>query len=898
MPPAHCIQTLLLNLKLLIRLVQRYSLATYNSFIIAWVRRLWRCASYKPPEPDSDEELELAGGKWRNRAPQTVVHHHQPAALAHDSDMDDHKENQSEHTPSIDATQTASPPGPMPSILPPSFPSYLSSALSPTAPELLAQKRGQITKSDNTVTLDPLTRSFRRNDPTGWVEHIHPEGALYYAHDSMNIFTRSPMHENATFKDVQRIVNEIQMFHSANGTLLDPHVDLVLQVTSNGQGCEYYLVDHKKRIIFWHHAFEMERLPRCYEVYGPHSPNHIRIPTETELTAQYWFHCACFPDNRPVTSELVRELRDIVLYSIIDSQLDPQAVTLPHSVDDLLKMLTVIESLKEKNDTPYNGVVICDKALLDIWFSHPSQVVLDILIFMATQNRRTSVFGYLPKRSLLLRILTPILFNTPNGYLQTLEEVYVDEILNLTSWCRVVDTLSLEWQEHILFATVLMNASIAFLTIPTVDNGQNTFTRSTGQVAGYISVIASLGSIFVGLILLHRNRTRKDDIDAMASFFGSHFHSYLGLEPLALLYSLPFALLMWGTIAFMVAFLAMCLRSSDASTRAIVTCSTVVVMFSILSHVTASSKRRNIFGSHRNLLKMGSIYVKFSLAGPAGGLMADQIAIYGHKSVDVIKTPNCQVRRRFRMSRVTHRPILRNFFAIVDELEAQPQMVLESDCPQGSELTAYYKAVKSKPLSSERAVISSCRASGLRRQEFATFIFDGNTKNLWKTGDNGKLPILQLLRDCETRWSAIHLMNVRFLLLFEPISGFLKHPNQSSIAKHQLDDDQHQVLLDMQTILSVPHAGQELLSAERTPTLSIALPAYELILDSWLKLQNEIPELKHYIGVGIAKIQEYIKLGRKSRIYLHVTVINPSMKLDWIEKHWPARDVRKAEEWI
>jgi hypothetical protein len=57
-----------------------------------------------------------------------------------------------------------------------------------------------------------------------------------------------------------------------------------------------------------------------------------------------------------------------------------------------------------------------------------------------------------------------------------------------------------------------MNASIAFLAIPTVDNGQDTFTRSTCQVAGYISVIASLGSVFVGLILLHRNR--KDDIDA------------------------------------------------------------------------------------------------------------------------------------------------------------------------------------------------------------------------------------------------------------------------------------------------------------------------------------------------------------------------------------------------
>ncbi|KAJ7706970.1 hypothetical protein B0H17DRAFT_1192508 [Mycena rosella] len=115
-------------------------------------------------------------------------------------------------------------------------------------------------------------------------------------------------------------------------------------------------------------------------------------------------------------------------------------------------------------------------------------------------DRRTSVFGYVPAHSLLFRILTPILFNTPSGHLRTLEEVYVNEILNLSSWCHVVDTLSLEWQEHILFATVLMNASIAFLAIPTVDNGQNTFTRSTGQIAGYIS-----------------NRMHKDDIDVMVA---------------------------------------------------------------------------------------------------------------------------------------------------------------------------------------------------------------------------------------------------------------------------------------------------------------------------------------------------------------------------------------------
>lgn len=78
---------------------------------------------------------------------------------------------------------------------------------------------------------------------------------------------------------------------------------------------------------------------------------------------------------------------------------------------------------------------------------------------------------------------------------------------------------------------------------------------------------------------------------------------------------------------------------------------------------------------------------------------------------------------------------------------------------------------------------------------------------------------------------------------------------------------QYQVLHDIQSILAVAHSAQELLSAEKTPTLSMALPVFEMLLDSWLDLQTQIPELAHYIGVGIKMIQKYVAKGRKSRIY-------------------------------
>lgn len=72
---------------------------------------------------------------------------------------------------------------------------------------------------------------------------------------------------------------------------------------------------------------------------------------------------------------------------------------------------------------------------------------------------------------------------------------------------------------------------------------------------------------------------------------------------------------------------------------------------------------------------------------------------------------------------------------------------------------------------------------------------------------------------------------------------------------------------DIHDILSLPHATQELLSAEKTPTIALALPAFEVLIDAWLQKQKVIPELAHYIGVGIAKLQEYVRKCRHSRIY-------------------------------
>jgi hypothetical protein len=136
--------------------------------------------------------------------------------------------------------------------------------------------------------------------------------------------------------------------------------------------------------------------------------------------------------------------------------------------------------------------------------------------------------------------------------------------------------------------------------------------------------------------------------------------------------------------------------------------------------------------------------------------------------------------------------------------------------------------------------------------------------------------------------------------MFQPIEHFLSQPSMSDHTSQLFRQKEYEVLNHIHQILEIPHKCQELLAAEKTPTLSLALPAYEALVLMWKGLMEEIPELSHYITLGIAKIMEYVSKGRRSRIYALAmstasllanllstdhflqAVINPRTKFKWI----------------
>jgi len=54
----------------------------------------------------------------------------------------------------------------------------------------------------------------------------------------------------------------------------------------------------------------------------------------------------------------------------------------------------------------------------------------------------------------------------------------------------------------------MLNANVAFLAIQSIDEEATLPQRSAAQLASYVSILASIGSIILGLLLVRQNRTK------------------------------------------------------------------------------------------------------------------------------------------------------------------------------------------------------------------------------------------------------------------------------------------------------------------------------------------------------------------------------------------------------
>ncbi|KAJ7097722.1 hypothetical protein C8R44DRAFT_949315 [Mycena epipterygia] len=116
----------------------------------------------------------------------------------------------------------------------------------------------------------------------------------------------------------------------------------------------------------------------------------------------------------------------------------------------------------------------------------------------------------------------------------------------------------------------------------------------TTRMLSYISVFFGLGSIMTGMFLARQYR--QEDRDAGFSEIANRFfarRSIIGFQSLAMLYSLPYAFMIWGMFTFVLAFLTMTIQSISGASRCFVVAVFAVIFVSAVGHLIAENVARS-----------------------------------------------------------------------------------------------------------------------------------------------------------------------------------------------------------------------------------------------------------------------------------------------------------------
>ncbi|KAK0226524.1 hypothetical protein IW262DRAFT_1457753 [Armillaria fumosa] len=454
-------------------------------------------------------------------------------------------------------------PGNLPTTLTAMHPSFW-----PLAPEQIQRYEREviIRPDENTYWIDPLTTLFPPHHVEhGWMPFAHPEGALYWFHREKRTFTGVDLHNGGKLQRIMKYLDDIYEFIHKNHIIIPANVDLVFEIVrdpdSGEECCAYYFASHNTRSIFWLDDFDTNYLITWDEVKGVTEPSHVGL----EIEAQYWYHCQLFPTCMEMTMNIIEELRDILIYNMGDTMTSPLSNS-AYGVSELQEIM---------------GLTNCiEKSITSGLLRRPGSVSsIGRFMFIFFRNRFINFHGQpgarlardqliyetSSKRTLLVTLLSPLFFFTPDIHLVTLKKIGGDGHVhtNKASWTNFTQNLNTEWQEVTLYATVLLNANVAFLAIQSVDDASADGGRSSAQIASYISMIASIGSIILGT----RMRVHDSSGDSRR-FLHLQKRNNIGMETLAIMYSLPTALLI--VVSFLVAFSIICFAANSLTDRMLV----------------------------------------------------------------------------------------------------------------------------------------------------------------------------------------------------------------------------------------------------------------------------------------------------------------------------------------
>ncbi|OAX37170.1 hypothetical protein K503DRAFT_720179 [Rhizopogon vinicolor AM-OR11-026] len=437
-------------------------------------------------------------------------------------------------------------------------------------------KKSQILRTDTDFMISPGQKDFSIPEEIDagdliWDCQIHPHGTLYFSSEQVTwkdpdmetsmvqitVFTDADVREQSNSNAIASCVRKLLDQAQISGHLEDTLTELTIDLSTNAHGeleCKYYFVAPDRRVLFWEDDFDAKHL--LGEVKGVTS-GHIKYAME----AEYWMHRELYPNDCKITPELHRELQAMILHAYTDTIFSEVSLA-PFDMDELQRALSIVDYL--------NGIVNQDSTADDqyIW-------AYARLMRMFTRARFSNFYGELGARlgtdhtvyaddsSLarrpIVKLFNLVLFGSPSSHVRKIDSVWVDQAVNRPRWKMFMNGLTSEWNGLAIYSTVMLAVDISFLAVPTIDQ------RPAAKIALYISSLWSVASLVVSALLAHSGG-QQDNIDRATAFMTRMTRSLHGKENLAVIFSLPYALVIWGMVFFFLALSLVIFLSASITT--------------------------------------------------------------------------------------------------------------------------------------------------------------------------------------------------------------------------------------------------------------------------------------------------------------------------------------------
>ncbi|KAJ7827831.1 hypothetical protein B0H13DRAFT_1917454 [Mycena leptocephala] len=257
------------------------------------------------------------------------------------------------------------------------------------------------------------------------------------------------------------------------------NVDLVVDILSHDKDhidCAYYFADHAERIIFWIDDFSMNKLTAWRAMPGITTATQIKRGLEIEYCCQ------------GITKSSHVQCRWYAWYSsIVDSLATDIESSGPPEVNDV-DLVAIDKAWDVVIGLVLNAHVhrpLMRHAALSrfYYFNGESSARLD---------SSNSIYATLPGTSSLF--CSVLLFNSPLTHIKNINKMFKDGILNCKGWNDFTRSLRSEWQDTVLFGTLILNANVGFLAI----SSGTIMLHRLAQTLSYISVFFGIGSIMTG----------------------------------------------------------------------------------------------------------------------------------------------------------------------------------------------------------------------------------------------------------------------------------------------------------------------------------------------------------------------------------------------------------------